>query len=80
MGKKISEVLGSYKPVIHLTEEELPQLKDYDLGMKYIALYNCKVIGKHISDDGKVSGDLEIIDIKALPYASIKEALKGLKK
>ena len=79
MAHKLSEV-QQYKPIIHLTDKDLPQLKDYDLGMKYVAIYNCKVIGKHIDSDGCVSGDLEIVAIKALPYGSIPEAMKELKK
>lgn len=80
MPSKLSDVAEpKHHPIIFLTSKELPELKKYDLGETYTALYQCKVKGKHVNDSGEVSGDLEIIDIKALPYGSISKAMKGLK-
>lgn len=59
----------SYKPHLSLTAEQFPAIKKYDVGDSYSAIIKCRMIGKH-DDNGRVSGEFEILSIKEAPKKS----------
>ena len=68
---------STYKPHLHLTAEQFPAIKKYDVGDTYTAIIKCKMTGKH-DDDGRVSGEFEILSIKEAPKKPGKvKALMG---
>jgi len=72
-------VMEKTNPQIHLTEKDLPAVKDYDVGDTYYALYQCKMVGKH-EDNGKYSGEFEVISIKPVPHPSVSKVKSLVKK
>lgn len=51
------------KPMLHVSGDMLPDIKDWNVGKTYTVTIEMKQTGMHESD-GKVSGDFEIISIE----------------
>ena len=60
------------KPRLYLDQDDLPSVKKYDVGDTYSAVIKCKMVGKHESDSGKISGDFEILSIKPISKSTSK--------
>lgn len=68
--------VGDYKPHLYLSDEEFPFIKKYDVGDKYEAVVKCEMVMKR-DEDGCVSGEFVILDIKPVPKKSKVKNLMG---
>lgn len=74
--------MTDFKPTVHLSAKELPNIDEYDVGDDYYALYHCKLISKSEYEKGKVEGTFEVLDVKPVPHPKVdkvKSLMKGKK-
>lgn len=63
----MNELVDSeYKPHLHLTDDEFPAIKKYDVGDSYSAIIKCKMVEKR-DEHGRCSGEFVILSIKEAP-------------
>lgn len=67
---------SDYKPHLYLNGEEFPFIKKYDVGDKYEAVVKCEMVMKR-DEDGRVSGEFVILDIKPVQKKNKVKLLMG---
>ena len=67
-----------FLPSFHISSSDLPEVKDWEVGQNYEINLLVKQVGKREDDDGKISGDFDIIAIKSEGKSVTPEQKKAM--
>lgn len=64
--KAIESLMDSYPPSIHLSDKQVPEIKNWKAGQTYQLIIQVKETSMNIQKDGRVDASFEITHYKAV--------------